>query len=58
MSTTAEGAETEEEVKMIQQLGCRKIQGYYFGRPMVAHDALELFRGHLPDAAIQDGRAA
>ncbi len=43
MSTTAEGAETEEEVKMIQKLGCRKIQGYYFGRPMQASDALELF---------------
>ncbi|WP_417620465.1 putative bifunctional diguanylate cyclase/phosphodiesterase [Parasphingorhabdus sp.] len=44
MSTTAEGAETEEEVKMIRKLGCRKIQGYYFGRPMIAHDARQLFR--------------
>ncbi len=44
MSTTAEGAETEAEVKMIQQLGCRKIQGYYFGRPMSADDTRELFR--------------
>ncbi|MEO9636150.1 MAG: EAL domain-containing protein [Parasphingorhabdus sp.] len=43
MSTTAEGAETEEEVRMIKKLGCRKIQGYYFGRPMIASDAQELF---------------
>ncbi len=43
MSTTAEGAETEEEVQMIRNLGCRKIQGYYFGRPMVADDARNLF---------------
>ncbi|WP_339825263.1 EAL domain-containing protein [uncultured Parasphingorhabdus sp.] len=43
MSTTAEGAETEEEVQMIKQLGCTKIQGYYFGRPMVAEDARILF---------------
>jgi len=43
MSTTAEGAETEEEVNMIKKLGCRKIQGYYFGRPMVAEDARNLF---------------
>ena len=41
MSTTAEGAETE--VQMIKQLGCTKIQGYYFGRPMVAEDARILF---------------
>ena len=58
MSTTAEGAETEEEVKMIQKLGCRKIQGYYFGRPMAAHDALELFRNFNPDAELSGGRAA
>ncbi|MDZ7588365.1 MAG: EAL domain-containing protein [Parasphingorhabdus sp.] len=44
MSTTAEGAETEDEVRMIQKLGCKKIQGYYFGRPMIAEDAAELFR--------------
>ena len=43
MSTTAEGAETEEEVAMIQELGCRKIQGYYFGRPMPANEARKLF---------------
>ncbi|MGB5484488.1 putative bifunctional diguanylate cyclase/phosphodiesterase [Parasphingorhabdus sp.] len=43
MATTAEGAETEEEVRMIQKLGCTKIQGYYFGRPMVTEDARKLF---------------
>ena len=43
MSTTAEGTETEEEVRMIQRLGCKKIQGYFFGRPMSAHNARELF---------------
>lgn len=43
MATTAEGAETEEEVQMIRNLGCTKIQGYYFGRPMVAEAARELF---------------
>lgn len=44
MSTTAEGVETEGELAMIQQLGCQKIQGYYFGRPMLYKDACELFR--------------
>jgi len=44
MSTTAEGAETELEVETIRALGCRNIQGYYYGRPMPATDVLTLFR--------------
>lgn len=43
MSTTAEGVETEEELACIRRLGARKIQGYYFGRPMSRTDALALF---------------
>ena len=42
MATTAEGVETEEELAMVRQLGCKKIQGYYFGRPMPAEDAWKL----------------
>jgi len=44
MTTTAEGAETIEEVELIRQLGCDKIQGFYFGRPMEAAEALKLTR--------------
>lgn len=43
MSTTAEGVETEAELETIRRLGCKKIQGYYFGRPMSAADARGLF---------------
>ena len=43
MSTTAEGVETEHELGVIRGLGCRKIQGYYFGRPMPALEARGLF---------------
>ena len=42
MTTTAEGVETVEEVQLIRRLGCDKIQGYYFGRPMDAADAFKL----------------
>jgi diguanylate cyclase (GGDEF)-like protein len=45
IATTAEGVETEAELGMIQQLGCQKIQGYYFGRPMIFADSLALFGG-------------
>ncbi len=43
MTTTAEGVETAEEAELIRNLGCDKIQGYYFGRPMAAFEALRLF---------------
>jgi diguanylate cyclase (GGDEF)-like protein len=51
MSTTAEGVETEEELAMIRRLGCRKIQGYLFGRPMPARDAQALFASGAKTAA-------
>ena len=43
MSTTAEGVETEAEYTLLRDLGCTNIQGYYFGRPMLAQDARALF---------------
>lgn len=42
MATTAEGVETEAEHHMVQQLGCSKVQGYYFGRPLPVHEARAL----------------
>jgi diguanylate cyclase (GGDEF)-like protein/PAS domain S-box-containing protein len=47
MSTTAEGVETEEELALIRQLGCKKIQGYLFGRPMSFNDTLPMFEPNL-----------
>ncbi len=43
MTTTAEGVETSEEAELIRKLGCDKIQGFYFGRPMTADDSRGLF---------------
>jgi diguanylate cyclase (GGDEF)-like protein/PAS domain S-box-containing protein len=39
METTAEGAETPEELALIRSLGCSHIQGYIFGKPMLPDDA-------------------
>ncbi len=44
MTTTAEGVETSDEADLIRNLGCDKIQGYYFGRPMTDEDARLLFK--------------
>ncbi len=43
MGTTAEGVETDAEYQLVRRLGCRKVQGYLFGRPMPATDARLLF---------------
>jgi diguanylate cyclase (GGDEF)-like protein len=51
MSTTAEGVETDDELAMIRKLGCRKVQGYLFGRPMGPADARALFTGGARSAA-------
>ena len=49
MSTTAEGVETATELDMVRRLGCKKVQGYYYGRPMLPQDAARLF----PDPPAQ-----
>jgi diguanylate cyclase (GGDEF)-like protein/PAS domain S-box-containing protein len=43
MTTTAEGVEDIEQAELIRKLGCDKIQGFYFGRPMSSEEALRLF---------------
>ena len=42
MTTTAEGVEDAAQAALIRDLGCTKIQGYYFGRPMSAIEARSL----------------
>ena len=39
METTAEGVETQDELAMVERLGCSLVQGYIFGKPMSAADA-------------------
>ena len=39
----AEGVETEEHYSELQNMGCIRFQGYYFGRPMPAIDFLKSF---------------
>ena len=43
MKTTAEGVETAEEAKLVRDMGCDRIQGFYFGHPMTSADARALF---------------
>ncbi|TCP98663.1 diguanylate cyclase/phosphodiesterase with PAS/PAC sensor(s) [Sphingomonas sp. PP-F2F-A104-K0414] len=50
MATTAEGIETEAELRALRDLGCSNAQGFYFGRPMSAEDARSLANRGWKDA--------
>ncbi|MCI7108662.1 MAG: EAL domain-containing protein [Spirochaetia bacterium] len=43
-TTVAEGAETEEQVKVLKSLGCDLIQGYYYSKPLPAQEFEEYLR--------------
>jgi diguanylate cyclase (GGDEF)-like protein len=63
METTAEGAETHDELALIRQLGCSQVQGYIFGKPTPAESALQLVKesskpvaaGHVHSRATRHG---
>ncbi|HEY0412520.1 MAG TPA: EAL domain-containing protein [Allosphingosinicella sp.] len=52
MDTTAEGAETLGEVGLIRRLGCSQVQGFLFGKPMPAAEALALAGESRPCAEV------
>jgi diguanylate cyclase (GGDEF)-like protein len=41
MTTTAEGVETDEQARLVRDLGCTTVQGYLFGRPQPIHKVIE-----------------
>lgn len=41
MMTLSEGVETEDAVKFLQDAGCGRLQGYYYGKPMEYEDLIQ-----------------
>ena len=41
MYSLTEGVETEEEAEFLARVGCGRLQGYYFGKPMPLEDIIE-----------------
>jgi EAL domain-containing protein (putative c-di-GMP-specific phosphodiesterase class I) len=41
MTTTAEGVETDEQLRLVRDLGCTTVQGYLIGRPQPIHKVIE-----------------
>jgi diguanylate cyclase (GGDEF)-like protein len=42
MSTTAEGVETEEQLKAVREQGCNEVQGFLFSPPLQLPQVMEL----------------
>ncbi len=41
LDTVCEGVETEEQVRFLQDIGCSKLQGYYYCRPVTFAQIIE-----------------
>ncbi len=41
INTVAEGVETKEHIKFLQEAGCDAVQGYYYAKPMPVSDFIE-----------------
>ena len=44
VDTICEGVETEEQVRFLQEIGCSKMQGYYFCKPVPLEKILERYK--------------
>ncbi len=44
LEVLAEGVESEEQYKILKEMGCNTIQGYYFYKPMSAKEIRELLK--------------
>ncbi|WP_017777356.1 putative bifunctional diguanylate cyclase/phosphodiesterase [Paraburkholderia kururiensis] len=51
LDCVVEGAEDEEQVRILHELGCRKMQGYLFGKPMAGDAACALLSRETIQAA-------
>jgi EAL domain-containing protein (putative c-di-GMP-specific phosphodiesterase class I) len=56
MDVVAEGIETDEQLRLLRQLGCRFGQGFLLARPMSAVAVTQLLR--LPDRKLRDPQAS
>ena len=50
MTTTGEGVETQEELDYLKGQGCTEAQGFFFGRPAPAREALALMSKQVETA--------
>ncbi len=48
LSTVAEGVETTQQLHFLEKMGCDQIQGFYFSKPLPAHEISQLLHQNKP----------
>ncbi|MGH6678083.1 MAG: EAL domain-containing protein, partial [Bradyrhizobium sp.] len=56
ITTTAEGVETEEQVRCLNLQGCVEVQGYFYSKPVPGSEITALL-ARLSDRSAQAGTA-
>ncbi len=57
LKTLAEGVETREQLEFLKQIGCEKVQGYYYGKPQPLKDTMKHMDASGIMAECEDVRA-
>lgn len=47
METVCEGVETQEQVEFLREVGCSKMQGFYFTKPLSLEELLKRYEGKM-----------
>ncbi len=47
VDTICEGVETEDQVRFLQEIGCSKLQGYYYSKPIPIETVVERYRSGI-----------
>ena len=58
INVTAEGVETEEQARILTEIGCHKLQGHYFSYPLSEKALLQAFGSELSRRQSGDGSAS
>ncbi|MCP5162295.1 MAG: EAL domain-containing protein [Hahellaceae bacterium] len=49
LKVVAEGVETEEQISILQSMGCDLLQGFHFGMPLLSSEAENLLNDHCKE---------
>ena len=57
VDTICEGVETEKQVRFLQEIGCSKLQGFYYSKPLPVAEILERYEKGM-DVGFDDTAAS